>query len=72
MHIKKRHAKTEDHNKRLVLCVDRALVVFIPLKVRKSRNVFFLAEDSSKKRTKTRRILVEMNSFVRFLEESLA
>ena len=33
---------------------------------------FFLAEDSSKKRTKTRRILVKTNSFVRFLEESLA
>ena len=27
---------------------------------------FFLAEDSSKKRTKTRRILVKTNSFVRF------
>ena len=33
---------------------------------------FFLAEDSSKKRTKTRRILVKTNSFVRFLEESSA
>ena len=33
---------------------------------------FFLAKDSSKKRTKTRRTLVKMNSFVRFLEESLA
>ena len=33
---------------------------------------FFLAKDSSKKRTKTRRILVKMNSFVRFLEESSA
>ena len=31
---------------------------------------FFLAEDSSKKQTKTRRILVKMNSFIRFLEES--
>ena len=30
---------------------------------------FFLAEDSSKIRTKTRRRLVKMNSFVRFLEE---
>ena len=30
------------------------------------------AEDSSKKRTKTRRILVKTNSFVRFLEESSA
>ena len=30
---------------------------------------FFLAEDSSKKRTKTRRILVKMNLFVRFFEE---
>ena len=30
---------------------------------------FFLAEDSPKKRTKTRRILVKTNSFVRFLEE---
>ena len=34
--------------------------------------VFFLAEDSSKKRTKARRILVKTNSFVRFLEESSA
>ena len=42
------------------------------LKVRKSRNVFFLAEDSSTKRRKTRRILVKTNSFVRFLEESSA
>ena len=33
---------------------------------------FFLAEDSSEKRTKTRRILVKTNSFLRFLEESLA
>ena len=33
---------------------------------------FFLAEDSSKKQTKTRRILVKTNSFVRFLEESSA
>ena len=33
---------------------------------------FFLAEDSFKKRTKTRRILVNTNSFVRFLEESMA
>ena len=33
---------------------------------------FFLAEDSSKKWTKTRRILVKTNSFVRFLEESSA
>ena len=33
---------------------------------------FFLAEDSSEKRTKTRRILVKMNSFVRFLEELTA
>ena len=33
---------------------------------------FFLAEDSSKKWTKTRRILVKTNSFVCFLEESLA
>ena len=33
---------------------------------------FFLVEDSSKKRTKTRQILVKMNSFVRFLEESSA
>ena len=32
----------------------------------------FLVEDSSKKRTKTRRILVKTNSFVRFLEESSA
>ena len=32
---------------------------------------FFLAEDSSKKQTKTRCILVKTNSFVRFLEESL-
>ena len=31
---------------------------------------FFLAKDSSKKRRKTRRILVKTNSFVRFLEES--
>ena len=30
---------------------------------------FFLAKDSSKKRTKTRRILVKTNSFVRFLGE---
>ena len=29
----------------------------------------FLAKDSSKKRPKTRRILVKTNSFVRFLEE---
>ena len=33
---------------------------------------FFLAEDSPKKRTKTRRILVKMNSFVCFLGESSA
>ena len=33
---------------------------------------FFLAEDSSKKQTKTRRILVKTNSFVRFSEESSA
>ena len=33
---------------------------------------FFLAKDSSKKRTKTRHILVKTNSFVRFLEESSA
>ena len=33
---------------------------------------FFLAEDSPKKRTKTRRILVKTNSFVRFLGESSA
>ena len=33
---------------------------------------FFLAEDSSKKRTKIRRILVKTNSFVRFLGESSA
>ena len=33
---------------------------------------FFLAEDSPKKRTKTRRILLKMNSFVRFLGESSA
>ena len=33
---------------------------------------FFLAEDSSKKRTKTRRILVKTNSFVPFLKESSA
>ena len=33
---------------------------------------FFLAEHSSKKRTKTRRIPVKTNSFVRFLEESMA
>ena len=33
---------------------------------------FFLTEDSSKKRTKTRRILVKTNSFVRFLGESSA
>ena len=30
------------------------------------------AIDSSKKRMKTQRILVKMNSFVRFLEESMA
>ena len=30
------------------------------------------AEDSPKKRTKTRRILVKTNSFVRFFEESSA
>ena len=29
---------------------------------------FFLAEDSSEKRTKTRRTLVKMNSFVRFFD----
>ena len=33
---------------------------------------FFLAEDSSKKRTKTSHIVVKMNSFVHFLEESSA
>ena len=33
---------------------------------------FFLAEDSSKKQTKTRCILVKTNSFVRFLGESSA
>ena len=33
---------------------------------------FFLAKDSSKKRTKTRRTVVKTNSFVRFLEESSA
>ena len=33
---------------------------------------FFLAKDSPIKRTKTRRILVKTNSFVRFLEESSA
>ena len=33
---------------------------------------FFLAEDSSKIRTKTRRILVKSNSFVHFLEDSSA
>jgi hypothetical protein len=33
---------------------------------------FFLAKDSSKKQTKTRRILVKTNSFVGFLEESSA
>ena len=37
-----------------------------------SKSFFFLAKDSSKKRTKTRRILVKTNSFVRFLEESSA
>ena len=37
-----------------------------------SKRFFFLAEDSSKIRTKTRRILVKTNSFVRFLEESSA
>ena len=42
------------------------------VKVRLSRNDFFLAEDSPKKRTKTRRILVKTNSFVRFLGESSA
>ena len=31
---------------------------------------FFLAKDSSEKRTKTSRILVKTNSFVRFLGES--
>ena len=41
------------------------------LKVSKSQNgFFFLAEDSPKKRTKTRPILVKTNSFVRFLGES--
>ena len=33
---------------------------------------FFLAEDSPKKQTKTRRIVVKTKSFVRFLGESLA
>ena len=33
---------------------------------------FFLAEDSPKKRTKTRHILVKTNSFVHFLGESSA
>ena len=33
---------------------------------------FFLAKDSPKKRTKTRRILVKTNSFFRFLGESTA
>ena len=33
---------------------------------------FFLAEDSPKKQTKTSRILVKTNSFVRFLGESSA
>ena len=37
-----------------------------------SKRFFFLAEDSSKKRTKTRRMLVKTNSFIRFLKESLA
>ena len=37
-----------------------------------SKRFFFLAEDSSKKRTKTRRILVKTNSFIRFLEEFMA
>ena len=35
-------------------------------------NRFFLAEDSPKKRTKTRLILVKTNSYVRFLGESSA
>ena len=33
---------------------------------------YFPAKDSSKKQTKTRRILVKTNSFARFLEESSA
>ena len=54
------------------ILVTSFLVFFGHLKVRQSRNVFFLAEDSSKKQTKTRGILVKTNSFVRFLEESSA
>ena len=52
-----------------------AVVVGIIKQVTKGQIIskrFFLAEDSSKKRTKTRRILVKTNSFVRFLEESSA
>ena len=37
-----------------------------------SKRFFFLVEDSSKNRTKTRRLLVKTNSFVRFLGESKA
>ena len=44
-------------------CLVTSMLIFYikKLKVRHSRNVFFLAEDSSKKRTKTRRILVKTN-----------
>ena len=42
------------------------------LKVRYFRNVFLVSSISSKKRTKTSRIVVKSNSFVRFLKEFVA
>jgi hypothetical protein len=42
------------------------------LKVRLFRNAFLESPISSKKQTKTRRILEKTNSFVRFWEESMA
>ena len=45
---------------------------FFRLKVSYFRKQTNQAEDSPKKRTKTRRILVKTNLFVRFLEESSA
>ena len=45
---------------------------YILLKVRYIRNVFLVTSLSSKKRTKTRRIVVKTNWFVRFLEEFTA
>ena len=45
---------------------------FLILNVRLFRNVFLVPSISSKKRTKTLRIVVKTNSFVHFLEESTA